>query len=65
MTIFQENYQKVTIGEAEAFRQAVEEQVSSVSFLNWKRGVFEPDSRWWGWLNDIFERFIGVRPYRI
>ena len=43
MTIFQENYQKVTIGEAEAFRHAVEEQVSSVSFLNWKRGVFEPE----------------------
>lgn len=65
MTKFQSFYENVRLGDANAIRDAIEANVSQVTFLNWKRGKFEPDSRWWGVINDIAEKFGYEKPYTL
>lgn len=65
MTKFQEFYANVRIGDAQAVRNAIESHVSQPTFLNWKRGSFEPDSRWWPTLNEIAVQFGYDKPYTL
>ena len=57
MTKFQQFYKNVRVGDASSIRKEIEKHVSKPTFLNWVRGTFEPDSRWWSILNSISEKF--------
>ncbi len=65
MTKFQEFYANVRIKDAELVRSDIEKHVSQPSFLNWKRGTFEPDVRWWQMINVIAEKYGYPKPYII
>ena len=75
MTIFQENEQKICWGPAHnRFRKEIESKVSAVTYLTWRGreqedGTYgdapEPAADKWGWLNDLFEKYVGKRPYTI
>lgn len=65
MTKFEEFYQNLRVKDAEKVRLDLERHVSQVSFLNWKRGTFEPDSRWWPTINVIAEKYGYPRPYTV
>ena len=65
MTKFQEFYQNLRVKDAENVRIAIEQHVSQPSFLNWKRGSFEPDARWWPIINTIAENLGYDKPYTL
>lgn len=65
MTKFKEFYQNLRVRDMEPIRNEIEQHVSSVSFLNWKRGTFEPDARWWPVINAIAEKYGYPKPYTV
>ncbi len=65
MTKFKEFYQNLRVRDMEPIRNEIEQHVSPVSFLNWKRGTFEPDARWWPVINAIAERYGYPIPYTL
>ena len=65
MTKFEEFYQNLRVRDAEMVRNEVEQHVSQPSFLNWKRGTFEPDARWWPVINAIAEKYGYPKPYTL
>lgn len=65
MVKFSEVYRNVRLGDAALIRKEIEKHVSSATFLNWQRGSFEPDSRWWSVLNEIFASFGYDKPYSL
>ena len=65
MTKFEEFYQNLRVKDAEPVRNDIEQHVSQPSFLNWKRGTFEPDARWWPIINDIAVKYGYEKPYSI
>lgn len=65
MTKFQEFYSNVRVKDAEAVRHDIEELVSSVSFNNWRNGLFEPHVQFWHAINVIAEKYGYEKPYSI
>ena len=65
MTRFEKFYQNLRVKDMESVRNEIEQHVSPVSFLNWKRGTFEPDVRWWPVINAIAEKFGYDKPYSL
>ena len=65
MTKFEEFYRNLRVKDAESVRLDIEMHVSQPSFLNWKRGTFEPDSRWWPLINGIAEKYGYPKPYSL
>jgi hypothetical protein len=65
MTKFEEFYQNLRIKDAEQVRNEIEHHVSQPSFLNWKRGTFEPNARWWPMINAIAEKYGYQKPYTL
>lgn len=61
MTNFSRFYGNVRQKHAEPIRKEVEELVSSQTFRNWEKGVFEPDAKFWVHLNAIAKRY-GYEP---
>lgn len=65
MTKFEEFYGNLRVRDTEPVRKELEKHVSPVSFLNWKRGTFEPDARWWPVINAIAEKYGYPKPYTV
>lgn len=65
MTTFQKFYQNVRVCDAQTVRQEVEKMVSSVTFLNWQRGTFEPAAQYWGDINRIADSLGYEKPYKV
>ena len=65
MTTFQKFYQNVRVCDAQTVRQEVEKMVSSVTFLNWQRGTFEPAAQYWRDINRIADSLGYEKPYKI
>lgn len=65
MTNFQRFYLNLRVKDAEDVRRQLEQHVSQPSFLNWKRGSFEPDSRWWPVINAVAEKYGYDKPYTL
>ena len=65
MTTFQSFYENVRVGDAQPIRNEVEKLVSQVTFLNWRRGTFEPAAQFWGEINHIAEKFGYEKPYKV
>ena len=65
MTTFQKFYENVRVCDAQPIRTEVEKLVSQVTFLNWRRGTFEPDARWWPVINAIAEKYGYPKPYTV
>lgn len=65
MTKFEEFYGNLRVKDMEPIRNEIEQHVSQVSFLNWKRGTFEPDARWWPVINAIAEKYGYQKPYTL
>ena len=65
MTKFEEFYQNLLVKDAESVRADIEKHVSPVSFLNWKRGTFEPHSDLWPIINAIAEKYGYPKPYTV
>lgn len=65
MTTFQKFYQNVRVCDAQTVRQEVEKKVSSVTFLNWQRGKFEPAAQYWGDINRIADSLGYEKPYKV
>lgn len=65
MTKFEEFYQNLRVKDMEPVRNEIEQHVSPVSFLNWKRGTYEPDARWWPIINSIAEKYHYPKPYTL
>lgn len=65
MTKFQEFYQNLRVGDADNVRRDIEQHVSQPSFLNWRRGTFEPDSRWWTIINAIALKYGYEKVYEV
>lgn len=65
MTKFEEFYGNLRVKDMEPVRNEIEQHVSPVSFLNWKRGTFEPDARWWPIINSIAEKYQYPKPYTL
>lgn len=63
MTTFQKFYENVRVCDAQPIRTEVEKLVSQVTFLNWRRGTFEPAGQYWGAINRIAEQFGYDKPY--
>ena len=51
--------------DAQTVRQEVEKMVSSVTFLNWQRGKFEPAAQYWGDINRIADSLGYEKPYKV
>lgn len=56
MTKFSEFFENVRNKDVEAIRFEVENLVSSQTFRNWAKGIYEPDAKFWGQLNEIATR---------
>lgn len=65
MTKFEKFYQNLRVCDMNPVRHELEKHVSPVSFLNWKRGTFEPDARWWPIINSIAEKYGYPKPYTL
>lgn len=65
MTKFQEFYQNLRVGDADNVRKDIEQNVSQPSFLNWRRGTFEPDARWWPVINAIAVKYGYEKVYEV
>ena len=65
MTTFQKFYENVRVCDAQPIRTEVEKLVSQVTFLNWRRGTFEPAAQFWGEINRIAEQFGYDKPYSV
>ena len=65
MTRFVDFYQNVRVKDMDSMRFDLEKHVSQATFLNWKRGSFEPDSRWWPMINAIAEKYGYNKPYTL
>ena len=65
MTKFQKFYQNVRVCDAQTVRTEVEKMVSSVTFLNWQRGTFEPAAQYWGDINRIAESLGYPKVYTV
>ena len=65
MTTFQNFYENVRVGDAQPIRNEVEKLVSQVTFLNWRRGTYEPAAQFWGEINHIAEKFGYEKPYKV
>ena len=65
MTKFEEFYGNLRVKDMEPVRNEIEQHVSPVSFLNWKRGTFEPDAKWWPIINSIAEKYGYPKPYTL
>lgn len=65
MTTFQKFYENVRVCDAQPIRTEVEKLVSQVTFLNWRRGTFEPAAQYWGEINRIAEQFGYDKPYSV
>ena len=65
MTTFQKFYENVRVCDAQPIRTEVEKLVSQVTFLNWRRGTFEPAGQYWGEINRIAEQFGYDKPYSV
>ena len=65
MTTFQKFYENVRVCDAQPIRTEVEKLVSQVTFLNWRRGTFEPAGQYWGEINRIAEQYGYAKPYDI
>ena len=65
MTKFEEFYGNLRVKDMEPIRNEIEQHVSPVSFLTWKRGTFEPDAKWWPIINSIAEKYGYPKPYTV
>ena len=65
MTTFQKFYENVRVCDTNPIRTEIEKYVSSVTFLNWRRGTYETASQFWGKINHIAEKFGYEKPYKV